>query len=143
MKYKTVPAESHQHFTLHFLIQKKSNELRWLSLERVLRLLEGFGFSRVDAEVYMYLAKTGPQKGKDLNNGLKMPKQQLYPALESLQKKGVVTRSSERPILFSALTFEELLNLYVKLNVDQAQIIKETKGELLASWRDMTKKNNS
>ncbi len=114
-----------------------------MSLERVLRLLEDFGFSRVDAEVYVYLAKTGPQKGKDLNNGLKMTKQQLYPALESLQKKGVVTRSPERPALFSALAFEELLNLYVKLNEEKAQIIKETKEELLASWRDMTKKNGN
>lgn len=114
-----------------------------MSLERVLRLLEDFGLSRVDAEVYVYLAKTGPQKSKDLNDGLKMPKQQLYPALESLQKKGVVARSSQLPALFSALAFEELLNRYVKLNVDQAQIIKETKGELLASWHDMTKKNNT
>ena len=132
--------------SLFFYLPKKSTKkakAKKLSLERVLRLLEDFGFSRVDAEVYVYLAKAGPQKGKDLNNGLKMPKQQLYPALESLQKKGVVTRSSERTTLFSALTFEELLNLYVKLNVEKAQMIKETKQELLASWRDMTKKNNT
>jgi len=109
----------------------------------VLRLLEDFGFSKVDAEVYVYLAKTGPQKGKDLNDGLKMPKQQLYLALESLQTKGVVARSSGSPALFSALAFEELLNLYVRLNVEKAKIIKENKEELLASWRDMTTINNS
>jgi len=109
----------------------------------VLRLLEDFGFSRIDAEVYVYLAKTGPQKGKDLNCALKMTKQQVYPSLKSLQEKGIVSRSSERPALFSALAFEELLNLHVKLNVDQARIIKETREELLVSWRDITRKNNT
>ena len=114
-----------------------------MSLERVLRTLEGFSLTRVDAEVYVYLAKTGPQKGRDLTSGLKMTKQQLYPILKGLQKKGVVTSSSERPALFSALAFEELLNLFVRLNLDQAQIIKETKDELLANWRNVTKKNNT
>ena len=116
---------------------------RWLSLERVLRLLEASGFSRVTAEVYVHLAKMGPKNGRDLTSGLKMTKQQLYPILKSLQKKGIVTISPKRPALFSALAFEELLNLYVKLNVDQAKIIKETMEELLASWRDITKKNNT
>ena len=114
-----------------------------MSLERVLRTLEGFGFTRVAAEVYVYLAKTGPQKGRDLTSGLEMTKQQLYPILRGLQKKGVVTSSSERPALFTALAFEELLDLIVKLNIDQALIIKETKDELLANWRNVTKKNNT
>ena len=109
----------------------------------MLRTLEGFGFTRVDAEVYVYLAKAGPQKGRDLTSGLRMTKQKLYPILEGLQKRGVVTSSPERPALFSALTFEELLNLFVRLNIEQAQIIKETKDELLASWRKATKRNNT
>ena len=114
-----------------------------MSLERVLRTLEGFGLTRRDAEVYVYLAKAGPRKGRDLTTGLKMTKQQLYPILKGLQKKGVVTSSSKRPALFSALAFEELLNLIVKLNLEQAQIIKETKDELLANWRNAAKKNNT
>ena len=109
----------------------------------MLRTLEGFGFTRADAEVYVYLAKTGPKKGRDLASGLKMTKQQLYPILKGLQKKGVVTSSSELPALFSALAFEELLNLFVKLNIEQAQIMKETRDELLANWRNAAKRNNT
>jgi sugar-specific transcriptional regulator TrmB len=114
-----------------------------MSLERVLQLLKSFGFSRVDAEVYIYLAKTGSQRGKDLADGLKMSKQQLYPILKNLQGKGVVISSSTRPALFSALAFEELLHLYVKLKIDQAQIITENKDELLESWRNVTQNGNN
>jgi len=114
-----------------------------LSLERVLKILEEFGFSQLDAKVYVYLAKTSPQKGMDLATGLNMTRRELYPVLKSLQEKGVVTTSFEHPGLFSALAFEELLNLYVKVNVEQAQIIKETKEELLESWQKTTTKKNA
>ena len=114
-----------------------------MSLERILQLLKSLGFSRVEAEVYVYLAKTGPTKAKDLKIGLRMTKQQLYPALLGLKKKRIVTSRPERTALFSALTFEELLNRYVKTNLDQAEIIKETKEELLANWKNMDIQNSA
>jgi sugar-specific transcriptional regulator TrmB len=113
-----------------------------MSLERVLKVLMSLGFTRTNAEVYVYLVKTGPQKGMDMTVGLNMTKQQLYPILRSLQKKGVVSSSSEQPALFSALTLEELLNHFVKMNIDQAQNIKETKEDLLLSWRSMIKRTD-
>jgi len=108
-----------------------------------MKILEGFGFSRKDVEVYLHLVKTGPSKGRDLTPGLKMVKQQLYPILKHLQEKGAVISSPQHPALFTALAFEELLNLYVKLNVEQAKIIRETKEELLASWRNVTTQQNT
>jgi sugar-specific transcriptional regulator TrmB len=111
-------------------------------MERVFKILEGFGFSRTDAVVYIYLAKAGPQKGKDLIRGLRMPKEQLYSELKKLHQKGVVTRSSEQPALFSALAFEELLDLFIRVNVEQTKALKETQEDLQASWRSITEKNN-
>ena len=42
-----------------------------LSLERVIKALIGLGLSRVEAEVYVYLAKKGPQTLVDLTRDLK------------------------------------------------------------------------
>lgn len=114
-----------------------------MSLERVLRLLEDFGFSRVDSEVYLCLAKNGPKKSRDLTVCLKMTKQQLYPILKCLQEKGVVSRTPPRPALFTALSFEELLNLIIRVNLEQASAVRETRKELLDSWRNMAKQNNT
>jgi sugar-specific transcriptional regulator TrmB len=114
-----------------------------LSLERVLKLLESFGFSRVEARVYVYLAKAGLSKAKDLMIGLRVTKQQLYPVLKGLKKKRIVASRPERPALFSAIAFEELLNRYMKMNLEQAGILKETKEELLASWQNIYKQNNT
>lgn len=109
----------------------------------MLRTLESFGLKRVDAEVYVYLAKKGTQKVIDIADALKIRRQQLYSILKTLQAKGVVTASTERPALFTALAFEKALDLLLEANMEQAKAIKETKEELLSSWRDMTKRENA
>jgi len=97
----------------------------------------------MDAKVYVYLAKKGPKKGRELANALQVTKQQLYPSLKNLKNKGVVTASLERPALFSAVAFEKVVELLIKIKVEQAKAIKETKEELLSSWRSMTKQDKT
>jgi sugar-specific transcriptional regulator TrmB len=114
-----------------------------MSLKRVLKTLESFGLSRVESEVYVYLAKTGPSKAEELGTKLRMTKQQLYPVLKGLREKGIVASRPERARLFSAITFEELLNLFMKLSAEKAKAVKETKQELVDSWREITRQNNN
>jgi sugar-specific transcriptional regulator TrmB len=113
-----------------------------LSQERVFRTLVSFGLTRTDIKVYISLAKKGPQKGKDLRNSLSMQKQQLYPSLKSLQSKGVVTATIERPAIFSALPFEKVLDLLIKADIEEVQRMIQNKEELLSSWRSMAHNNS-
>jgi sugar-specific transcriptional regulator TrmB len=114
-----------------------------LSQERVIRTLASFGLTRTDAKVYIYLAKGGSQKGKDLCNSLKMQKQQLYPCLRSLRNKGVVTATCKRPVLFSAMPFEEVLDLFTKANIEEVERMIQNKKELLFTWRSIIKKDST
>jgi len=102
-----------------------------LSLERIIKALVDLGLSRSDAEVYVYLANKGPQKVVDLARALNITKQKMYTSLKNLQTKGLV--SKDRTI-FSALPFEEALDLLIKMEKEQAQAMHESKEELLASW---------
>jgi sugar-specific transcriptional regulator TrmB len=113
-----------------------------LSQKGILKILKSLGLSEIDTKVYIYIEKTGPIKGIDLPLILGMSKQRLYAILKRLEEKNFVTRSPYRPALFTALEFEELLERYVKLNMEQAQIIKETKKELLSNLRDRTDRDN-
>lgn len=108
-----------------------------------MKILGSLGLSQAESKVYVYLAKVGPSKAKDLSSGLRMTKQQLYPVLNNLKKKGIVARRPERAMLFSALAFEELLSLFMKLGAEQQKNIEETKRELTNSWLDMTKEGSS
>jgi sugar-specific transcriptional regulator TrmB len=71
-----------------------------------------------------------------------MQKQQLYPSLKSLQSKGVVTATIERPAIFSALPFEKVLDLLIKADIEEVQRMIQNKEELLSSWRSMAHNNS-
>ena len=103
-----------------------------LSLERVIKALIGLGLSRVDAEVYVYLAKKGSQKVVDLAKSLNYNKQKIYASLKNLKTRGLVSRDRT---IFSALPFEEALELLIELNMEQAEAMSESKKELLVSWK--------
>jgi sugar-specific transcriptional regulator TrmB len=96
-------------------------------LERVLRVLKGFGISKTEAEVYVYLAKKGPKKETELAIAFQVPEQQLFEALKNLENKGLVASNPKRITVYSALDFQSALELLIKNKIDQAREITELK----------------
>ena len=103
-----------------------------MSLERVINALIDLGLSRVDAEVYVYLAKKGPNKVAALARAMNINKQKIYTSLKTLQTKGLVTKDRTT---FSALPFEEALDLLIRMEKEQAEAMHESKEKLLATWK--------
>ncbi len=101
----------------------------------MLKAFVGFGLSEMDVQVYVFLAKVGPQKARDISKALGIYKQKLYPSLKNLQSKGVVSATLEQPARFSAVQFEKVLDLFIKAKIEEAQIIQQEKAELLSSWQ--------
>ncbi len=112
-------------------------------MERIRKILENMGFTQADARVYVYLAKVGPQSVKDIAIGLHMTERQIATVLKSLQGKGAIISTPEQPLTFAALALEEVLHLFVKISVDQAEIISKSKKGLIISLQKATCNNNS
>ena len=110
-----------------------------MSQEQVINTLMSFGLTRMDAQIYILLAKKGPQKAVEIGKALKMSKPQLYRSLKNLEGRGIVSATLEHPAKFSALPFEKALDLLAKAKMtkalEEAQRIKETKDDLLANWQ--------
>lgn len=113
-----------------------------MSLERVLRLLQDLGLSRDEAEVYVYLAKRGPQTIKTLTESLKKNNHDVMRALKGLEEKQITTRKSRRSTLFLAMPFEKLLTNYAKIRFNQAKRIEQTRLSFLADWKDTIKEKD-
>jgi sugar-specific transcriptional regulator TrmB len=109
-----------------------------LSLRKVLKSLTDIGLKRAEAKVYFYLAKRGPKKASEIVNALKMKKQQLYPLIKSLQNKGIISSSMDRPTKFSAVQFEKVLDFFAKTKIEEAKIIEDNKDKLLSDWESIT-----
>jgi sugar-specific transcriptional regulator TrmB len=103
----------------------------------VLKTLVDIGFSQADAQVYLFLSRKGPQKGRAISRALNMNKQQLYPCLKNLQSKGIVNATIEYPAKFSAVPFEKVLDLFIRAKMEEAQRIQQSKERILSDWQSI------
>jgi sugar-specific transcriptional regulator TrmB len=114
----------------------KLREWRNLSLERIIIALVNLGLTRMDAEVYVYLAKKGSMKAIPLASALNYTKNQIYSSLRRLTTKELVIKNGK---LFLSIPFEEALELLIERGKKQANHIQKSRKELLANWRTRDK----
>lgn len=100
-----------------------------MSMERVISVLTSLGLSRSEAEVYIYTANRGPQKAEDLAKSLNFCKSTVYFCLKNLKNKQIVSKDN---VKYSALPFEEALDLLIAREKKQANQLQERKKRLLA-----------
>jgi len=97
-----------------------------------MEVLRELGFSKAEAEVYIFLAKEGAKPYKELAQVLMMTEHQIRKALKSLEsKKAIISTSDSLP---SVLVFEELLSNYIKKEMIMADQIGKNKEELIEYW---------
>ena len=106
-----------------------------MNKEFMLRTLESLGLKTLDAHVYVYLLQNDQKIARDIAEALETYKWSLYRSLKNLQHKGMVSASQDYPARFSAVSFDNVLDLYIKANREAAQYIEENKEQILAMWR--------
>jgi len=109
-----------------------------MSQEQILKTLTELGLTRIDSQIYIYVSKRGPLRGREIAQALGMSKQQLYRSLKNLQIRGLVDCTLEYPAQFSALPFDKAVDLSIQVKLAEAQRIKESKHELLSNWQSMS-----
>ena len=114
-----------------------------MSLKRIIKVLASLSLSQTDAQVYIYLATNGPNKARAIVDYLNVNRGQVYKSLKRLQNKGVAIASDERPIEFSAVPFEDVLDILMKIKKEQAKVLQAIKKELLLDFRTERKKSNA
>jgi sugar-specific transcriptional regulator TrmB len=132
-------------FSLSFYFKTlELNEMKEVdgsSKELMLKLLFDLGLTETEVSVYVFLTKKGPQKAGIIGNALNLYKQRLYRSLRKMQRKGVI-EASGYPACFSAMPFEKVLDLVIKSNIEEAECMKQNKGELLSTWQSITHNNS-
>ncbi len=102
------------------------------------KTLSSFGLSEKESDVYVFLGKHGPLKGSEISKQLKMNKGQVYRILKGLQKKGLVESTLEYPARFTAVSFEEVIDSFIKSKRAEVDLIEESKNDLLSDWKKIS-----
>ena len=113
-----------------------------MNYEKFLKTLLLLGFSRYEAEIYLYLTAKGRRRAVDIAEEFNLPKHQVYNNLKRLRKKGIVTASSEQVTTFSAQSFEKIINSCIKIRLLEVEKMGKKRGEILSNWRQMITENN-
>jgi sugar-specific transcriptional regulator TrmB len=108
-----------------------------LSQEKVLKTLETLGIEQPEAQVYVLLGKKGPQKAMEIARFLKISKQTAYRAIKALQAKGIISATIEHPSKFIAVSFEKVLDLFMKAKTEEVRCIEKDKEVLLSDWKSI------
>jgi sugar-specific transcriptional regulator TrmB len=108
-----------------------------LNQEKLLKTLVNLGFTQLEAETYFHFAKNGSTKALDATKALRISKQRLYPVIKSLQSKGIMNATLERPARFSVVPFEKVLDLFVNAKMAEAQNVQQNKAGFLLDWQSM------
>ena len=114
-----------------------------LSLKQVLETLACFDLKQSDVKVYVFLAKKGPRTGKNLCEALNMPKHQVYQCLRNLKSKSLVGAIPEHPALFSAVSFERVLDLLVKAKLEEVKRAQQASEKTLLEWKHVTEEESN
>jgi sugar-specific transcriptional regulator TrmB len=110
-----------------------------LSEETIRKTLRNFGLTEKEAEVYIFLAKRGVLKGGEISKQTKTQKALIYRILKSLQTKGLVESTLEFPARFTAVPFENIIDLNIHAKQEEAARIAAQKRELLNYWQNIKK----
>ncbi len=109
-----------------------------LSQETIKNALRKFGLTEKEAEVYIFIAKRGAQKGGEIAKHLKRNKGQIYRILKRLQRKGLVESTLEFPTRFTAISLETLIDSFIKSKREEVALVEKTKKDLLDDWKNIS-----
>jgi sugar-specific transcriptional regulator TrmB len=109
-----------------------------LSEETIKKVLSEFGLTEREADIYIFLAKHGVQKGGEISKRTKMPKALVYHILKSLESKGAVESTLEFPARFTAVPFEAVLEMNIRAKREEAALIEKRKTSLLKDWKNIS-----
>lgn len=111
-----------------------------MSRERIIKALEGLGLTQDDILVYVFLAKNGPHEGIEITETLGFHMRQTLRSLKNLHEMEIVKAIGEGPVQYSAIPFEEVIDLFIEVKKEQTKTMQDSREELLSSWTELIQK---
>jgi sugar-specific transcriptional regulator TrmB len=110
-----------------------------LAEESVVENLLEFGFTRVEAKIYLFLLRVGPCPAGLVANKLGGNRMKAYRTLKVLQERGLVEVAVGRPVKFVALPLNETLDRLLEESRARFSNLEESKKKIMEYWAKLPK----
>jgi sugar-specific transcriptional regulator TrmB len=108
--------------------------------------LRDFGLTKNESKIYVFLSKKGPKKAIEISNEEGIPRTETYHLLSTLEIKGIVIPSIQRPTTFSAVKIERAIESIInnqQKKVEELKMLKDDMIELWNSFQNIRENNKS
>jgi len=139
MSMATLTKESKGPFTLYDESARlwnfsRGNDDHLRSLKMIKHMLAKFGLSNNEIRVYIYLARSGARKAREVSDALSLHRTETYKILRSLEKRGLVSSVFEKPLKFIATSFEKTIDMLIKTKKLKIEFLERKKKDIVDLW---------
>jgi sugar-specific transcriptional regulator TrmB len=108
---------------------------------RSLKIIKGalakFGLSNNEIRIYIYLARSGARKAREVSDALSLHRTETYKILRSLEKRGLVSSVFEKPLKFIATSFEKTIDILIKAKKLRIEFLERKKKDIVDLWSSL------
>ena len=101
--------------------------------------LRDFGLTNNESRIYLYLSKNGPSKAIKISKEEGIPRTETYHLLSTLESKGIVISSIQRPTRFSAVVIEQAIDAIIDNQLKKIEELKLLKYDMTDLWNSFQK----
>ena len=105
-----------------------------MALDRLSEKLIDFGFTKEEAEVYVFLSSMGPSPARVVSRRFDVNRMRAYRTLKSLEDKGLVERIIGRPMRFVANPLKESLSKYIDGFRERLTELETREEDIVEDW---------
>ena len=105
-----------------------------MALNSLSEKLINFGFTKEEAEVYVFLSSMGPSPARVVSRRFDVNRMRAYRTLKSLEDKGLVERVIGRPMRFVANPLQEALGRYIDGFRERLTLLEAREAEIVEDW---------
>jgi sugar-specific transcriptional regulator TrmB len=110
-----------------------------LAEEKVVERLLHFGFTKTEAEAYLFLLMAGPCPAGVVAYKLKINRMKAYRTLKALEERRAAEVTVERPVKFVPTPLKEVLEQCVEETKVKASAQEESMKEIINDWEKLYK----
>lgn len=104
-------------------------------IDQIKDILFQIGLTKNESEVFLYLARSQtPKDAKEIISRLRLHKGDTYRILKSLQSKGIVESTIDRPMTYLAVPIEKVLDLNIKAVKEHLQRLETGKKDIITNF---------
>ena len=105
-------------------------ELRQALQER----LRDFGLTKNESKIFVFLSRNGPKKAIEISREENIPRTETYHLLSTLEEKGIVSPSIQRPTRFYAEKIDKAIESIIQNHEKKIGELKILKNDMIDLW---------